>query len=117
MSTYRLGGWTITEKEAIAWGARLSGKPEEEVGWQYASMVVRRHLRKHGVTIAAVTYPKDVDVLMVVTKAEPHVGWRRGDDPTQLKQFEKGKYEALVLEALKREGVKDTQFVTSHGRL
>ncbi|GLB38946.1 hypothetical protein LshimejAT787_0601080 [Lyophyllum shimeji] len=80
-------------------------------------MVIRRHLRKFGITLTGVTYPKDVDILMVVTRAEPYVGWRKGDDPTQLKQFGKGKLEAMVLKALEREGVKQTEYVTAHGWL
>ncbi|KAF8073672.1 hypothetical protein FPV67DRAFT_760162 [Lyophyllum atratum] len=112
---YRLGGWIITEEEAIQWTARLTGKPVEDVDWDYALLKIRRHLWKYGVNLTVVTYPKDVDVFMVVTKSEPHVGWRRGDDPTQLKQFEMEKADALVLEALTLEGVKDTKFVTSRG--
>ena len=68
---------------------------------------------------------------MIVTRRAPWSGWRLGDDPTALPQFEPGKRECIAKLALEKHGesflptlscalsfvspgVRDIQFVTAH---
>ncbi|KAF8066701.1 hypothetical protein FPV67DRAFT_1670184 [Lyophyllum atratum] len=117
MSSFRLGGYILPDGEVIKWAARLSGKPEGEISFEYAIAEIQRHLTKRGVRVSMVEYPTDVDAFMVVTRRAPHYGWRSGDDPSRLKQYQLTKVEEYAKQALTGEGVKDFQFVTAHGYL
>lgn len=117
MASYRLGGYILPNEEVIKWGARLADKPEAEVDFEYAATKILRYLLKRGVPMSIVTYPANVPVLMVVTRRAPHVGWRKGDDPTKLRQYKMTKVEEFAKQALTNEGVQNIQFVTSHGKL
>ncbi|KAF8068711.1 hypothetical protein FPV67DRAFT_1448600 [Lyophyllum atratum] len=117
MSSFRLGGYILTHEETIKWGERLANQSEEEVDLEVAIKHILIYLTKCGVAISIVPYPANNNVLMVVTRRAPHAGWRKGDDPRTLKQFELGQVEAFAKQALINEGVKDFQFVTSYGKL
>ncbi|KAF8068007.1 hypothetical protein FPV67DRAFT_1669870 [Lyophyllum atratum] len=116
-SSYRLGGYILKNDEAIKWGERLANGSEKEVDFEVAFKHILIYLAKCGVAISVVPYPANDHVLMVVTKRARHFGWRRGDDPRTLKQFELGRVEAFARQALINDGVENFQFVTSYGRL
>ncbi|GLB38947.1 hypothetical protein LshimejAT787_0601090 [Lyophyllum shimeji] len=110
MASYRLGGYIIPNEEVIKWGARLAEKPEEEVDYEYAVAKILRYLTMRRIPMSIVTYPTDVEVLMVVTRRAPYMSWRRGDDPTKLRQFKMTRLEELAKQALTNEGVRNFQF-------
>ncbi|KAF8068713.1 hypothetical protein FPV67DRAFT_1448602 [Lyophyllum atratum] len=114
MSSFRVGGYILTNEEAIKWGERLANQSEEEVDIEVAIKHILIYLTKCGVAISIVPYPANVAPMTI---RAPHSGWRKGDDPRTLKQFGLGKVEAFAKQALINEGVKDFQFVTSYGKL
>lgn len=138
----RLGGWIFSFEEMRAWAARIKNKAVEDIDkdaeddndFSEAYLTVLRRVRKSGGDVICVTYPTSVCVMMVVTQCADHSRWRRGDDPTKLKQFKMGRKEEVVHDMLEKEGqcthttlqltmainttsegVQGLQFVTSHG--
>ncbi|KAF5383111.1 hypothetical protein D9615_004839 [Tricholomella constricta] len=112
---YRLGGWVMSEEEAFKWAARLDNKPVEEVTFDYAIMIILRHLKQR-IEIALV-YPNTPDeaMIMVVTQLYPY--WQHSRRGEKLEQFQKGKAEELVRRILTHEGVQNIQFITAIGEL
>ncbi|KAF5383279.1 hypothetical protein D9615_005043 [Tricholomella constricta] len=102
MINYRLGGWVMSMEEALKWAARLSNKPVEEVDFDYAMMILLRHLTKRHIHIS-IRYP--------------HHDWRRGDDPKKLEPCKMRKIDLVIGKAVNRAGIRDIQFMTADGIL
>jgi len=124
----------MTIDEAGKWAGRILGRPEAEFTFAEAFGTLLSHLEPFGIDVACVTYPNLDPKIMIVTRRAPWSGWRLGDDPTALPQFEPGKRERIAKLALEKHGesflptlscalsfvspgVRDIQFVTAHGKL
>ena len=120
--------------KAGKWAGCILGRPEAESTFAEVFGTLLSHLGPFRINVACIAYPNLDPKIMIVTWWAPWSGWRLGDDPMALPQFEPGKRECIANLALEKHGesflptlscplsfvspgVRDIQFVTAHGKL
>ncbi|KAG5650628.1 hypothetical protein H0H81_011553 [Sphagnurus paluster] len=105
---YRLGGWAMRTDDARAWAARLTRTQPETLDAPAVLAVLRRHLNTRGLQVSEVVDRRLGKCVMVVCHREMWMGWRSGDDGSNLKGWILGELGRMALDDIGREYLVDT---------